>query len=210
LEDLGQGHRGQIPLDRHDLALVVKARLCGGFGKLPPRYCREHRRLLDSPIVEIYKVPRRELDVRILLDDGRTLDGSLFASITDSMGGPEDALHFLNSNSEDFIPLMCGKDSFLLNKAGIIWVQLSGESAREVAESHNTGRSVPVRLSLAGGLSVVGTLSIVMPPERNRVLDYMNAMGRFVPLFGDGVATLVQRGFVVSVRSADGNGASSS
>jgi hypothetical protein len=53
----------------------------------------------------------------------------------------------------------------------------------------------------------VGTLAIVMPPERNRVVDYMNAAGRFVPLFGDGTATLVQRGFVVTVRSADKDGA---
>lgn len=157
--------------------------------------------------MEIYRVPRRELDVRILLDDGRTLDGLLFASRTGVLGGPEDALHFLNTDSEDFIPLVCGKDSFLLNKAGIIWVQLTGESADEIAVTSRGGRPVPVRLTLTGGLSVVGTLSIVMPVERNRVVDYMNAAGRFVPLFGDGVATLVQRGFVVSVRSSEGEAA---
>jgi hypothetical protein len=156
--------------------------------------------------VELYRIPRRELDVRILLDDGRTLDGSLFSSTTGVRGGPEDALHFLNTDSEDFIPLACGKDSFLLNKAGIIWVQLTGEAAEEIAVSSRSGRRVPVRLTLTGGLSVVGTLSIVMPPERNRVVDFMNATGRFLPLFGDGVVTLVQRGFVVSVRSAEGDG----
>ena len=158
--------------------------------------------------MEIYRVPKRELDVRILLDDGRTMDGSLFASYIGGSDGPEDALHFLNTNSEDFIPLVCGKDSFLLNKAGIIWVQVVGDEAEVIAASNRTGRTVPVRLTLTGGLSVVGKLSIVMPPERNRVVDYMNAAGRFLPLFGDGVATLVQRGFVVSVRSAEGEGSS--
>jgi len=136
------------------------------------------------------------------------MDGSLFASYIGGSDGPEDALHFLNTNSEDFIPLVCGKDSFLLNKAGIIWVQVVGDEAEVIAASNRTGRTVPVRLTLTKGLSVVGKLSIVMPPERNRVVDYMNAAGRFLPLFGDGVATLVQRGFVVSVRSAEGEGSS--
>ena len=113
--------------------------------------------------LEQYRIPRREVQARILLDDGRTLEGTVFT--TESGGGarPENVLHLLNDASEDFVPLVCGKDSFLLNKAGIIWVQLSGRSAEEVAEQAEAGRPAPVRLSLAGGLSLVGTLSIVMP-----------------------------------------------
>jgi hypothetical protein len=99
----------------------------------------------------------------------------LFTSEAGASGAPEDALQFLNANPEDFIPLMCGQDSFLLNKAGIIWVQLAGAGADEIAAVSRIGRLVPVRLTLAGGISVVGTLSIVMPPDRARVLDYMNA-----------------------------------
>jgi len=156
--------------------------------------------------VEIYRIPRHELDVRILLDDGRTLAGSLFSAQTGALGGPEHALDFLNTNAEEFVPFISGNDSVLLNKAGIIWVQLTGEEAGEIAAAHGAGRQVPVRLTLTGGLSIMGTFSIVMPPERTRVVDYMNAVGRFLPLFGDGVATLVQRGFVVSVRSAEGDG----
>ena len=153
--------------------------------------------------MEIYRIPRREVPARILLDDGRTLDGKVFTTDSVPGGRPEDVLHLLNDASEDFVPLVCGADSFLLNKAGIIWVQLSGVNAAEVAEHAESGRPAPVRLTLTGGLSLVGTLSIVMPPERARVIDYLNAAGRFVPLFGDGSVTLVRRSFVVSVRSAE-------
>jgi hypothetical protein len=152
--------------------------------------------------MDLYRIPRREVPARILLDDGRTLDGSVFTTDSVPGGRPEDVLHLLNDASEDFVPLVCGQDSFLLNKAGIIWVQLTGSSASEVGDVE-AGRPAPVRLTLAGGLSLVGTLSIVMPPERSRVIDYMNAAGRFVPLFGDGFVTLVRRSFVVSVRSAE-------
>jgi hypothetical protein len=154
--------------------------------------------------MEIYRIPRREVAVRILVDDGRTLDGTLFTAETGAAGRPEDVLQHLNELDEDFVPLLCGKDSFLLNKAGIIWVQLTGSAAAEIADEAGSGPRVPVRFSLAGGISVVGTLVIVMPLERSRVVDYLNASGRFLPLFGEGTVTLVQRGFVVTVRSGQG------
>ena len=153
--------------------------------------------------MEVYRVPRREILVRILVDDGRTLDGTLFTAESGAGGCPEDVLAHLNDPAEDFVPLLCGSDSFLLNKAGILWVQLTGEPAAEIAENSGSGQSVPVRLSLAGGLSIVGTLLIVMPPERSRVLDYLNASLRFLPLFGEGTVTLVQRSFLVTVRSGE-------
>jgi len=149
-----------------------------------------------------YRIPRREVPVRILLDDGRTLDGALFTADATPGGQPEGVLRHLNDATEEFVPLRCGEDSFLLNKAGIVWVVVSGPYAAEVARENGSGRPAPVRLSLAGGLGVVGTMSILMPPERNRVLDYLNASGRFIPVFGEGLVTLVQRGFVVSVRSS--------
>jgi hypothetical protein len=153
--------------------------------------------------MEIYRIPRREMAVRIFLDDGRSIDGSLFTSDTGPGGRPEDLLHHLNDPSEEFVPLSSGRDRFLLNKAGIIWAQITGDAAREISADIGEGHRVPVRLSLAGGVNLVGTFSVVMPPERSRVLDYLNAAGRFVPLFGEGTVTLVQRGFVVVVRAAD-------
>ncbi len=154
--------------------------------------------------MDIYRIPRREASVRILLDDGRTLDGTLFTAETGPGGRPEDVLHYLNETDEGFVPLVCGRDSFLLNKAGIVWVQLAGALALEITSETVDARHVPARVSLAGGLSVVGTLAIAMPPERSRVVDFLNAAGRFLPLHGEGTVTLVQCRFVVSVRSGTG------
>jgi len=153
--------------------------------------------------MEIYRIPRHETSARILLDDGRTLDGTLFTADAGPGGQPEGLLHHMNDASEEFVPLVCGADSFLMNKAGIVWAQTTGEAAQEIVAESGGGRMVPVRLSLTGGISLVGTLSVVMPPERSRVLDYLNAAQRFIPLFGEGTVTLVQRGFIVVVRAAD-------
>jgi hypothetical protein len=156
-----------------------------------------------KPIMEIYRVPRREVPVRILVDDGRTLEGALFTAESGANGYPEDVLHHLNHADEEFVPLLCGDESFLLNKAGIIWVQVTGDAAAEIVDGVGAGQAIPVRFSLAGGISVVGTLVIVMPVEKSRALDYLNASPKFVPLFGDDSATLVQRRFVVTVRTGE-------
>jgi hypothetical protein len=153
--------------------------------------------------MDIYRIPRREVPVQILLDDGRSLNGTLFTAVTGPEGRPEDVLHHLNDVGDDFVPLVCGRDSFLLNKAGIIWVQVAGGPAREIGADTASAQRISARVTLAGGVSVVGTLAIVMPPERSRAVDYLNAAGRFLPLFGEDGVTLVQRRFVVTVRSAE-------
>ncbi len=150
--------------------------------------------------MEVFKVPRREVHVRMLLDDGRALDGDLYTAPEIGRGRPESVLEHLNDTSEDFLPLSCGPDRFLLNKAGIVYVQLAADPAEADDVDLETGKMVPVRLSLAGGMALVGRFHIVMPAERSRVLDYLNSAGRFLPLWGDGLLTVVQRSFVVTVR----------
>ncbi len=152
--------------------------------------------------MEIYRVPKLETRVRILLDDGRSLEGSIYTSVTGPLGGPETILDRLADASEEFLPLACGEDRLLLNKTGIILVQCPVESVGS-AIGEEGAKEVPVRVSLAGGTSLVGRLSIRMPPERARVLDYLNAAPRFVPLLGESDVTLIQKHFIVTVRSAE-------
>ena len=152
--------------------------------------------------MDLYKVPKNETSVRILLDDGRTLDATIFTSLTGPRGGPETILDRLTDSTEEFIPVACGEDRLLLNKTGIILIHCPLDVARQ--EGIEVGaRETPVRISLAGGTSLLGRLAIRMPPERARVLDYLNSAPRFVLLLGETQVTLVQKHFIVSVRSAD-------
>lgn len=151
--------------------------------------------------MEIFRVPRRRVRARILLDDGRTVDGDLYTAAAVTEGRPETVVHHLNDPTEEFLPLACGEDRFLLNKAGIVYAQILADPSEMGEAELEAARAVAVRLSLAGGMALLGTFRMVMPPERSRVLDYLNAAPRFLPLWGEGQVTLVQRSFVVSVRS---------
>lgn len=151
--------------------------------------------------MEELRIPRRRVPARIVLDDGRTLDAEFFAAPIGPDGLPERLLDHLNDPSEEFVPVAVGDDRFVLNKSGIIMVHVAGGPEAAGMPETFEGHEAAVRLSLTGGLAVIGRLPISMPPERSRVVDYLNAAARFVPLLGEGQVTLVQRGFIVSVRS---------
>ena len=148
------------------------------------------------------RIPRQRIAVRMVLDDGGNLEADLFVAPIGPDGGPERIADRLNDPADEFVPVASGEDRFVLNKAGIILVQFAGgPEAAGIPETFQ-GHEAPVRVSLRGGLGLVGSLPIAMPRERARVIDYLNAAPRFVPILGnDGQVTLVQRRFIVSVRS---------
>lgn len=151
--------------------------------------------------MEIFRVPTREVAAFLMLDDGRSLEGKLFLHEQGPDGHPERVLDRLNDGAEPFVPLAVGSDRFLLNKSGIITVELEA-SEDDVGHLDPPGaRRAAVRITLAGGTALLGELVVLMPPERSRVLDYLNAAPRFVPLFREGRVTLVQRSFIVTVRA---------
>ena len=151
--------------------------------------------------MDIFQVPRREAEASILLDDGRTLEGQLFLATTGPDGRPETIWERLNDAGEEFVPMACGRDRFLLNKSGILTVTVPREEDALHEDDGNGAKEVAVRLTLTGGISLLGRLHIAMPVERSRVLDYLNAAPRFLPLHPPHGITLVHRRFIVSVRS---------
>jgi hypothetical protein len=147
--------------------------------------------------MDVYRIPRRAVSVRLLLDDGRILEGRLYAAAGDG-DDYEGVVARLNDPEEDFVPLAVGNDRFLLQKAGIVTAELLD---RPDSPDPVGARVVAARLSLMGGTALLGHLRVEMPPERARVLDYLNAAPRFIPLWSDRGVVLVQRRAIVTVRA---------
>ena len=154
--------------------------------------------------MEEFRIPKREAHVQVLLDDGRVLDGEIFATFRGRDGRPGRVLDRLNEIDQEFIAMQSGEERFLLNKSGIVTVEVPGTVADVLDQEPDAGRTVTVRLSLAGGTGLVGRLHLIMPPERSRVLDYFNTAPRFFPLIAEGRITLVQKRFVMSARDLAG------
>jgi hypothetical protein len=143
--------------------------------------------------MEEFRVPKRETHVRILLDDGQVLDGEVFAPFVGPDGRPGRVLDRLNEADEEFIAIQTDVERFLLNKSGIVTVDVPGSLREVLDEEPDSGRTVTVRLSLAGGTGLVGRLHMIMPPERSRVLDFLNAAPRFFPLIAEGLRAFMEK-----------------
>ncbi len=149
------------------------------------------------------RTPQRVVAVRILLEEGRTLEGGFYTPATRHDGSPGRLLDRLNDDTEEFLPF-AGRYETLINKAWIVTVQLA--SGQEYAEAVETeaAREQRVRVTLIRGKIVEGWVRYLMPEERGRLLDYLNTAPRFIPLVGDTRITMVHRRFIVNVQELTG------
>lgn len=153
--------------------------------------------------MEIFRTPQRMVPVRVLLEDGRALEGGLYAPVTGPDGNPGRLLDRLNDDTEEFLPL-AGRYETLLNKSWILTVQLaSGHEQPEGIESE-VAREQRVRVTLTQGEPLEGWIRYLMPEERGRLLDYLNEAPRFIPLIGESRVTLIHRRFIISVQELTG------
>ncbi len=152
--------------------------------------------------MEIFRLPMREVAARVLMDSGESLEGVLYVVAEGPDGHPGRLVDRLNDPTEEFVPMSWKGDSVLINKSGMLTVRLKESGFDEVPDAgEQPEHTVPVRVTLAGGHGLLGRFFVSMPPERARVLDYLNAAPRFVPLLGEQNVTLVQRRYIHNVRT---------
>src|SRR6476469_1302245 len=123
---------------------------------------------------------------------GELLSGSLFAPQIYPPGGVEDPMRLLNE-SEPFFPLgLPTGEVLLISKARVLEIGLDGSSGAE--ELPGSAPSALLQLTLAGGLTHVGSVRLEVRTTRPRVLDYMNyCMDRFMALRTDEGVRLINR-----------------
>lgn len=147
-----------------------------------------------------FQIPRREVEASILLEGGETLTGRLFAPERGSHGEPGTLEGRLTDESEPFVPLVRDEGTVLVNAEWILTVTLARDAAR-LDDSAGSERFA-LTLRLAGGSQVEGTVYAALPAAQSRLLDFLNAAPRFLPVETDAGVVLVNRSFVVSVAEA--------
>jgi hypothetical protein len=149
--------------------------------------------------MEELRVPRAEIEARILLEDGYEIAGRVFIPEV----GPSGAARLVDRLSdplEPFLPVSTPHGPLLVNILRILTVRVQDDPSDDDVSSLTVER---IHLRLVGGATILGKIRYAMPPERSRLLDYLNAGSGFVKIETDHGTVLVQRRLITSIRRGD-------
>jgi hypothetical protein len=148
------------------------------------------------------RIEKERVAVSITMVGGELLRGSLFAPQIYPPGGQEDPLRLLNE-SDPFFPLgLSTGEVLLIAKDRVLEVVLDAPSNGE--ELPGSAPTALLQLTLAGGVTHVGSMRLEARAPRPRVLDYMNyCTESFMALRTDDGVRLINRKMIERVRPLD-------
>lgn len=148
-----------------------------------------------------FRVPKRRAEVEIVLPGGASHSLAVFlAEFAQNHVGAERLSDLLNG-SHDFIPAVdpARDEVTFLNRASIAVARIApdfetgGESDYTLPSEHE------VEISLVDGTLISGLVSFVLPPERSRLIDFLNDAPPFFRVLEPERISLVNKRHVARV-----------
>ena len=156
--------------------------------------------------MEELRVPKRAVQVEITAPGAapRVVEVYLAEFASHHEGG-ERLSEVLNSGAFLAARDVALKRVAFLNCAGLAVVRVAREiEAEDDAAAHTIPTEHEVEVTLLGGQTIRGLLTYVLPPERSRLIDFLNTCPQFIPLLeGDRVA-LINRSQVAQIALLNG------
>lgn len=143
-----------------------------------------------------FRVPRREIHARVLLEGGQEIEGRLFASMQGHFGERGLLIDRINDAAEPFLPIVTDGGAVLANTRRILMIRVASDDEATVFDPE--GDAIGVRVQLTEGIAVTGKVQIDLPPGERRLLDYLNSLPRFFPVVAPTGICLVNSRYVVS------------
>lgn len=150
------------------------------------------------------RVPKRRVQCEVVGSDGAARRVAIFlADAAGDHAGPERPSDLLNGRDE-FIPAVdvaTGGMSFL-QRGALAVVRVARELEPDDAEGLTLPTEHEVQVFLAGGASCAGLVSYLRPPDRARLVDFLNEPAPFFRLLERGGVALVNKRHVTHVALA--------
>ena len=143
------------------------------------------------------KVPKRRVQVEVLAPGAPPRQVTVFlADFASKHSGPERLSDLLNAHDE-FVPALENGATVFLGRHSIAAARVAREW--EPGEEAAQGSQHQLEILLAGGACLRGLVSVVLPPERSRLLDFLNDAQPFLRLVEENQVALIHKRHIVRV-----------
>jgi hypothetical protein len=147
------------------------------------------------------RVPKRRVSAEVLLPGGAGRRITLFlAEAAPAHDGPERPSDVLNAG-DGFVPAF-DEDAHaitFLNVGGLAVVRVDRELERTASDALTLPTEHEVEVLLESGGTLRGLVSYLRPPERSRLVDFLNEPAPFFPLLEERAIALVNKRHVARV-----------
>ena len=144
--------------------------------------------MLSATSVEDLKVPKRRVPVSLTLAGGVHTRVALF--LADAVPGLSDHERLCDLLEDDapFLPaldLESGAITFI-SRAALVVAEAGADAERGPGDELGLPTEFAVEVMVVDGQRLRGHVSYVLPPDRARLVDFLNDGRQFLPLYGDG------------------------
>ena len=146
------------------------------------------------------RVPKRRAQVEVIIPGASPRKVTMFlAEFASGHAGHERLSDLLNAEEGEFVPAVDAESDTMifLNRESIAAASISREW--EVDEDLVSAEEHEVEVWLIDGTSLRGTLHFVLPPDRSRLLDFLNGAQAFLRLWHGDQVTVVNKRHVARV-----------
>jgi hypothetical protein len=158
-----------------------------------------------SDSANLYKVETVQKAVVLVMLGGEELRGNVF--IHPSSYRPfelEDVSEVFNSGTPFFPLELETGEVILVSKARVAEAAANRDDTSDQSVRGSPGPTALLQVVLVGGEVRLGSIRLEAPPDRARVLDYLNALtSRFLTLYTSNEARLINSSLIDRVRPLD-------
>ena len=149
--------------------------------------------------IRLFRVEKLRRAVRVVLTDGRRLDGDVFlAERTRIRAEPQEPIDLLNEDVQDVAAVDHVLEVLLVAKQHVSRVETAAPDG-DLSSDMPDG-AMAVEITLIDGSAVSGFVPLEKRGEQTRLLDFLNGYAkRFIPVFWGEQVCLVNRLLIASV-----------
>lgn len=159
-----------------------------------------------SDSANLYRIETTQKAVILTMRDGEVLRGNVFIHFSSYRPFElEDVSELLNADTPFFPLELENSEVILVSKERVAEAAAdrSDDAFDQPARETPTPTAL-LQIGLVGGEVRLGSIRLDSPPDRARVLDYLNALtSRFLTLYTSNEARLINRSLIARVRPLD-------